>query len=405
MNMSAKEVALFTAGAIAGAAVLVAANEKYNVIELAKEQIKKLKPKPAGNRMQCSITGGEATGTASACAGCPNQKACASGETPPVDPSILQVQEKLADVKHKILVLSGKGGVGKSTVSAQLSFGLSERDRMVGAMDTDITGPSLPLMLGINDAEVHQTSDGWTPVPVDANISVISIAFMLQSKNDAVIWRSAKKNGLIRQFLTGVNWGPLDYLVIDTPPGTSDEHLSVVNYMEKAGISGAVLVTTPQEASLQDVRREIDFCNKTNIKIFGVIENMAGNVFVPTTGGAKAMCAELDVPFLGSIPMHQNIAICGDNGIPCRPPADAPPGPGRDVAQALSKIVDKLIQVVETGSLLSAEAPEFIPSAPVSRSTSPVAKQKRAHANKQGGKNSSKGNKRSGKGKGKSGKK
>ncbi len=154
----------------------------------------------------------------------------------------------MASVKHKILVLSGKGGVGKSTFSAQLSFALAaSRDVEVGLMDIDICGPSIPRMLGLMGEEIHRTAEGWQPVYVEDNLGVMSVGFMLESEDAAVIWRGPKKNGLIKQFLRDVQWGELDYLVVDTPPGTSDEHLSVTQYLKSTGIDGAVIVTTPQE--------------------------------------------------------------------------------------------------------------------------------------------------------------
>jgi Mrp family chromosome partitioning ATPase len=232
----------------------------------------------------------------------------------------------LKNVKHKILVLSGKGGVGKSTVSAQLTFGLArgEEDATVGLLDVDICGPSIPRMLGVSGRDVHQSADGWSPVFVDEQISVMSVGFMLPDEDSAVIWRGPKKHALIKQFLADVNWGDLDYLVCDTPPGTSDEHLSVVTLLKDAGIDGAVLVTTPQEVSLQDVRKEISFCRKAGIPIIGLIENMSGfscpqcrhttDVFAPTTGGAQAMCDKLGVAFLGRLPLSGAVTKAGDQG-------------------------------------------------------------------------------------------
>lgn len=146
------------------------------------------------------------------------------------------VAARLADVQHKIVVLSGKGGVGKSTVAAQLAFTLSAAGFNVGLLDVDITGPSVPRMLGLVGHTVHQSATGWSPVWVDDSLGVMSIGFMLPDQDDAVIWRGPRKNGLIRQFLTDVDWGKLDFLIIDTPPGTSDEHISLVQYMSKVSL-------------------------------------------------------------------------------------------------------------------------------------------------------------------------
>lgn len=171
-------------------------------------------------------------------------------------------------MKHKILVLSGKGGVGKSTVSAQLAFALANQGKQVGLLDIDICGPSIPTMLGLVGQEVHQSASGWSPVYVEDNLGVMSIGFMLPTTDDAVIWRGPRKNGLIKQFLTDVDWGQLDYLIIDTPPGTSDEHISIVQYLKATNVDGAVIVTTPQEVAMADVRKEINFCKKTGKDVF-----------------------------------------------------------------------------------------------------------------------------------------
>ncbi|KAI8911508.1 P-loop containing nucleoside triphosphate hydrolase protein [Gorgonomyces haynaldii] len=265
----------------------------------------------------------EQAGKEAGCEGCPNQQLCASGTLNQPDPSLPQIQERMQHVKHKILVLSGKGGIGKSTVSTNLSFALSTQSN-VGLLDLDITGPSLPTMLGVQGEQIHASNSGWSPIYVTDNLSTMSIGFMLPSPDEAVIWKGPKKNGLIKQFLKDVDWGELDFMVVDTPPGTSDEHMSIVTYLKDTGIDGAVLVTTPQEIALQDVRKEINFCKKVGIRIIGVVENMSGFVcpnctvetpiFAPSTGGARQMCQQMDVPFLGSIPIDPRIAKSCDFG-------------------------------------------------------------------------------------------
>jgi len=207
-------------------------------------------------------------GKASACAGCPNQSACSSGAFS--SPAALAAKEKekavlqnsLSNVSHVILVLSGKGGVGKSTVSTQLAQSLSSRGYSVGLLDVDICGPSIPRMAGVVGQTVHQSQQGWEPVYANPNLAVMSISFLLEEGDAAVVWRGPRKNGLIKQFLTETDWGVggLDYLIIDTPPGTSDEHISIVqslndarpmisdgNNGNKSGASGAIVVTTPEE--------------------------------------------------------------------------------------------------------------------------------------------------------------
>ena len=195
---------------------------------------------------------------------------------------------------------------------------------MVGIMDTDICGPSIPKMMGVEAETIHVSNAGWSPVWVADNLSVMSVQFMLPSRDDAVIWRGPKKNGLIKQFLKDVEWGQLDYLLVDTPPGTSDEHLSVNAYLKESGVDGAVVVTTPQEVSLLDVRKEIDFCRKAGIKVLGVVENMSGyvcpgckhtnRVFKATTGGARQLAKETGIPFLGAVPLDPRIGMACDYG-------------------------------------------------------------------------------------------
>jgi len=176
-------------------------------------------------------------GKASACAGCPNQSICASGKARQPDPDLSKIKESLSHIKHKILVLSGKGGVGKSTVACQLAYAFSENyTTNVGILDVDICGPSVPQIMGLVNEQVHSSGSGWSPVYIDDNLCVMSPGFLLSSPKDAVIWRGPKKNGLIKQFLRDVDWGSLDYLIIDTPPGTSDEHLSVVQFLAQVSL-------------------------------------------------------------------------------------------------------------------------------------------------------------------------
>lgn len=252
----------------------------------------------------------------------------------------------LAGIKQIILVLSGKGGVGKSSVTTQLALSLSLQGHSVGVLDVDLTGPSIPRFFGIENEKIRQAPGGWIPVTVhDAQqpaddlgngqqtnsedglsgsgldkksrgaLYCMSLGFLLANRGDAVVWRGPKKTAMVRQFLTDVHWGNLDYLLIDTPPGTSDEHISLVENLLKSATSeqlaGAVVVTTPQAISISDVKKEINFCRKTGVKVIGVIENMAGfvcpncsectNVF--SKGGGEVMANEFEVPFLGSVPI------------------------------------------------------------------------------------------------------
>uniref|UniRef100_F1L1Y3 Cytosolic Fe-S cluster assembly factor NUBP1 n=1 Tax=Ascaris suum TaxID=6253 RepID=F1L1Y3_ASCSU len=180
-------------------------------------------------------------------------------------------------------------------------------------------------MMGVEGESVHESADGWSPIFITDNLTIMSIAFLIQNRNEAVIWRGARKNALIKQFLKDVDWGTIDYLLIDTPPGTSDEHISVVQYLlQTSSLDGAILVTTPQEVALLDVRKEANFCRKTNVAILGVLENMSSFVcpccakvspiFPDTTGGAKGMCEEMSLRLLGSLPFDPHMAECSDRG-------------------------------------------------------------------------------------------
>ncbi|CAN4095631.1 unnamed protein product [Withania somnifera] len=302
----------------------------------------------------------ETAGKSDACQGCPNQQICATAPKGP-DPDLVAIVERMATVKHKILVLSGKGGVGKSTFSAQLAFALAAMDFQVGLLDIDICGPSIPKMLGLEGQEIHQSNIGWSPVYVESNLGVMSIGFMLPNPDEAVIWRGPRKNGLIKQFLKEVYWGELDFLVVDAPPGTSDEHISIVQFLQATGIDGAVIVTTPQQVSLIDVRKEVSFCKKVGVEVLGVVENMSGlsqplsefkfsrmtetgeqkdmtkwamsyikenapellnlialsEVFDSSGGGAAKMCNDMGVPFLGKVPLDPQLCKAAEEGRSC----------------------------------------------------------------------------------------
>ncbi|EFA84455.1 nucleotide binding protein 2 [Heterostelium album PN500] len=228
-------------------------------------------------------------------------------------------------IKHKILVLSGKGGVGKSTVSTQLALYLAHIGKKVGFLDVDLCGPSAPKMFGLESKEVHKSSAGWIPVYVDPetrNLGVISIQFLLGDKDTPVIWRGPKKNSMIKQFLQDVCWGELDYLIIDTPPGTSDEHISVTEELLKYNPDGAILVTTPQGVSISDVRKEISFCQKLGLPIIGIVENMSGytcphcsectNIF--SSEGGRLLAEQCSLPFLGKMPIDPLLTVCSEQG-------------------------------------------------------------------------------------------
>ncbi|XP_057367297.1 cytosolic Fe-S cluster assembly factor NUBP2 homolog [Daphnia carinata] len=230
----------------------------------------------------------------------------------------------LPNVKRIFLVLSGKGGVGKSTVSTQLALTLQNSGFKVGLLDIDLCGPSIPRMLGLENSSVHQCAQGWVPVYTtpDQTLGVMSVGFLLGNKDDPVIWRGPKKTAMIKQFLTDVYWQDLDYLIIDTPPGTSDEHISVMENLKSVRCDGAILVTTPQAVAVGDVRRELTFCKKTGLKVTGILENMCGyvcphcsectNIF--SYGGGESLAEMGKVPFLGRIPIDPKLTKAMESG-------------------------------------------------------------------------------------------
>ncbi|EPS65090.1 hypothetical protein M569_09688, partial [Genlisea aurea] len=329
---------------------------------------------PENANEHCPGPQSESAGKSEACSGCPNQEACATAPKGP-DPDLVTIVERMAAVKHKILVLSGKGGVGKSTLAAQLSFALAAMDFTVGLLDIDICGPSIPKMLGLEGQDIYRSGLGWSPVYVESDvgaIGVMSIGFMLPSPDEAVIWRGPRKNAMIKQFLKDVDWGELDFLVVDAPPGTSDEHITIVQLLQATGTDGAVIVTTPQQVSLIDVRKEVNFCRKVGLKVLGVVENMSGLYqavselrFARVTeegeeedvtewaaeylkerapevlslmgvtevfdgrqgGGGKKMCVEMGVPFLGKVPLDPGVCRAGEEGRSCFGEGGFRPGP------------------------------------------------------------------------------
>lgn len=255
---------------------------------------------------------------------CGSGCSCGNGSSCGTDNSCMTqtpLDETLSKIKHKLIVLSGKGGVGKSTVAVNLAVALGLAGNKVGLLDVDIHGPSVPKMLKLEDFK--PTTNGTKLIPANiGNIKVMSIGFLLDSADDAVIWRGPMKAGVIKQFVEEVAWEELDYLVVDCPPGTGDEPLSVIQTLENA--DGAVVVTTPQDVALADVRKSIQFCNQLNLPVLGVVENMSGFVCphcgeavdIFKTGGGEAMANDMNVPFLGRVPLEPHVVEAGDNGTP-----------------------------------------------------------------------------------------
>jgi len=232
------------------------------------------------------------------------------------------IEERMTLIEHTILVLSGKGGVGKSTVAVNCAAEIARDGKRVGLLDVDIHGPSIPGMLGIGSAQIFVNGTSMIPIEFTTNLTVMSIGFLLRTSGDAVIWRGPMKHGVIRQFIADVEWGKLDYLVVDCPPGTGDEPLSVAQMIGKR--AGAVVVTTPQRVSIEDVRKSIQFCRKLDLKVIGIIENMSGFVcphcgetfHIFDQGGGKSLAVETDTHFLGSIPIEPEMVKACDQGEP-----------------------------------------------------------------------------------------
>ena len=233
-----------------------------------------------------------------------------------------RVREQLSRIRHKIMVMSGKGGVGKSTVAVNLAVGLSLQDFMVGLLDVDLHGPNIPKMLGIRKEKLPRRPDGRLGAIVySPNLKVLSIEPLLPKEDAAVIWRGPLKISAIKQFIGDIDWGKLDYLVIDAPPGTGDEPLTVAKTIPDAY---ALVVTTPQEVSLIDVQKSINFCRKVKMRILGLVENMSGFICphcgkeldIFKRGGGERLAEELGIRFLGRIPVDPRVVAAGDAGKP-----------------------------------------------------------------------------------------
>jgi len=233
-----------------------------------------------------------------------------------------ELEVRMMLIRHKVLVLSGKGGVGKSTVAVNLATALAAAGRRVGLLDVDLHGPSVPTLLGLDYTPVPGRAGGIAPAPVRENLWAMSIQFFLPKDDDAVIWRGPRKYSAIREMLGAVDWGHLDCLVVDAPPGTGDEALALVELL--GSDTGAVVVSTPQRVAVNDVRKALRFCETLHLPVIGVIENMSGFVCphcgettdVFLSGGAEAMADDAGVPFLGRIPMDPAVVVAGERGVP-----------------------------------------------------------------------------------------
>jgi Mrp family chromosome partitioning ATPase len=259
-----------------------------------------------------------------------------------------RLKQRMARIKHKVLVLSGKGGVGKTTISVNLALTLAEKGYTVGLLDTDLHGPNVAKMLGADNAQLMSYEDGIEPFEVIKNLKVVSLAMAGHGPDTPVIWRGPLKIGVIKQFLADVNWGELDYLVVDTPPGTGDEPLTVAQLIP--GLDGSVIVTTPQQVAILDSRKSVNFSKQLNVPVLGVVENMSGLICphcgkeIPIFGkdGGRIAAEEMEVPFLGAVPLEQDLMEAQDNGRHFILSA-----PDSLSSRALRKIVDGILEKTE----------------------------------------------------------
>ncbi|HUU50696.1 MAG TPA: Mrp/NBP35 family ATP-binding protein [Nitrospinota bacterium] len=239
-----------------------------------------------------------------------------------IEKQIKRVKENMTKIRNKLMVFSGKGGVGKTTTAVNLAYGLATRGYQTGILDVDIHGPNVPKMLGIENSRIMVSDLGIEPVSLLPNLKVMSLALIGLGKDEPVVWRGPLKAGLIRQFLADVNWGKLDYLIVDSPPGTGDEPLSICQLI--SDINGAIIVTTPQDVAILDSRKGVLFAKKLNIPFIGVIENMSGlvcpycqkSIDLFKTGGGQKIANDLEVSFLGKIPIEPDIVKLSDEGKP-----------------------------------------------------------------------------------------
>lgn len=256
---------------------------------------------------------------------------------------------KYKGVKHTIMVMSGKGGVGKSTVSVNIAVSLAQKYK-VGLIDADINGPDDPKMLGVSEEKVEANEQGILPVKTKYNVDVISMGFLLPSEDTAVIWRGALRHKALQQFLEDVVWGEKDFVIMDMPPGTGDEALSVAQIVPE--VEGVVIVVTPQDVALLDARKAINFASQMKIPVLGIIENMSGfvcphcgetvNIF--KKGGGEEAAKKYGVPFLGRIPLYPEIVDNSDSGIPSV-------STDSKVSEAFREITQNLLKSIEKKSL------------------------------------------------------
>ncbi len=277
----------------------------------------------------------------SSCGTCDQSSSCSQEEKDRHNQE--RLKSKLSHIRHRVMVMSGKGGVGKSTVSTNLAVALANDGLNVGLLDADIHGPNIPKMLGIESMEVLGSGEGMIPVEVLPNLKVISMGFFIGHRDNPVVWRGPLKHSAISQFLGEVVWGPVDFLLIDLPPGTGDEPLSVAHLIKE--VDGSIIVTTPQDVALLDSRKAVTFSRMLNIPVIGIVENMSGlicphchhEISLFKKGGGEKAAQDLRVPFLGRIPIDPEMVTDCDRGMPF-----VMAHPDAEVTRAFHQIADRL---------------------------------------------------------------
>jgi ATP-binding protein involved in chromosome partitioning len=260
------------------------------------------------------------------------------------------LKKSMSKIKYKIMIMSGKGGVGKSTVAVNIATALAMRGYEVGILDADIHGPNIPKMMNIEDAVILSEPDGLMPVLVPPHMKVMSMAFLLEDRDTPVVWRGPLKMSAIRQFLADVKWGELDFLIVDLPPGTGDEPLSIAQLI--GDVDGAIVVTTPQDVALLDSRKTVTFSRALKVPVMGVVENMSGlicphchqTIDLFKTGGGERAAKEMEVPFLGRVPLDPQVVLGGDDGMPIVLKDKSNPA-----SKAFEEMVERILAKVSKG--------------------------------------------------------
>jgi len=274
------------------------------------------------------------------------KKQTACGKPAGVDKQQESIREALSKITHKIFVMSGKGGVGKSSISANLATGLADKGFKTGLMDVDLHGPSIAKIMGLEGMLSISENRKLIPYSHNENLKVVSMQSLMQDADQAVIWRGPAKAGMIQQFVGQVEWGNLDFLIIDAPPGTGDEPLTVIQTIPEAK---AIVVTTPQEVALSDVRKSINFCQTVKIPIIGLIENMGPfkcpgcdqAIALFKSGGGEKTARKMDIPFLGTLPFSPEVVEASDDGTPI-----ITKNRNNDFSMALTEIIENMVKTI-----------------------------------------------------------